>query len=182
MEKNGNANVNAVYVCVLVHDKQWPKSKYTISQFLILSELRLDKHRGMSTRTGKIFCTVKAEQKLLKLLNIRNGSIRDVTRKEIKSEYLKAVSEIHPDRAKCDDQRKDFHSKFITLQQAWDAYDKGIVKDRTSSKPGTFTSFGVGCSFSDSEEERALRWEIMEQASKGWFPDGSLESGKDQST
>ena len=136
---------------------------------------------GMSTRAGARFCAVNAERKLMKLLNLSNKS-GPFPRNEIKAEYLKAISEIHPDRAKSDDQRKDFHSKFIILQQAWDAYDKGIVKDRTSkaNELGTFTKFGVGCSFSDSEEEKALRWEIMEQASKGWFPDGKLESGTDK--
>mmetsp|Transcript_40435 Transcript_40435/g.87326 ORF Transcript_40435/g.87326 Transcript_40435/m.87326 type:complete len:338 (-) Transcript_40435:445-1458(-) len=37
-----------------------------------------------------------------------------------------------------------------------------------------FTMFGVGCSFDDSPEERDLRHEIMEQASRGWFSSGSL--------
>ena len=37
-----------------------------------------------------------------------------------------------------------------------------------------FTLFGVGCSFSDSPEERKLRDEIMDQACRGWLPSGAL--------
>jgi hypothetical protein len=34
--------------------------------------------------------------------------------------------------------------------------------------------FGVGCSFSDNETERALREEITNQACRGWFSAGQL--------
>ena len=40
-----------------------------------------------------------------------------------------------------------------------------------------FTQFGVGCSFSDSEEERALRTEITDQACRGWFSSGLVSAG-----
>ncbi|KAL3809429.1 hypothetical protein ACHAXA_003998 [Cyclostephanos tholiformis] len=37
-----------------------------------------------------------------------------------------------------------------------------------------FTLFGVGCSFADSPEESMRRAEIMDQACRGWFPDGII--------
>ena len=37
--------------------------------------------------------------------------------------------------------------------------------------------FGVGCSFADSPEERAMRDAITDQACRGWFSAGSLEDG-----
>ncbi len=43
-----------------------------------------------------------------------------------------------------------------------------------------FTMFGVGCSFSDTPIEREKRNEIMEQASKGWFPSASLSQSGEQ--
>ena len=44
-----------------------------------------------------------------------------------------------------------------------------------------FTMFGVGCSFSDTPIEREKRNEIMEQASKGWFPSASLSQSGEKS-
>ena len=41
--------------------------------------------------------------------------------------------------------------------------------------------FGVGCSFSDTPIEREKRNEIMEQASKGWFPSASLSQSGEKS-
>ena len=36
--------------------------------------------------------------------------------------------------------------------------------------------FGVGCSFADSAQERDYRNEIMDQACRGWFSSGALQS------
>ena len=47
---------------------------------------------------------------------------------------------------------------------------------KTQSTQSDFTKFGVGCSFSDSEEERALRSEITDQACRGWFSSGLLSA------
>jgi len=135
----------------------------------------------MSTRAGQAFCATNARSVLEKALNVgkKTKSNEPLSREQLRKEYLDAIFRTHPDKAKDDDQRKEFHSNFIFLRQAWEAFDKEKAKDRTSKAddPGTFVKFGVGCSFSDSDEEKVERWEIMEQASKGWFPDGSLESG-----
>ena len=98
----------------------------------------------MSTRVGQLFCATNAEKHLRKLLNVNLNSKEIWKKNDLKNLYIKAISRIHPDRAKNDEQRKEFHSEFITLRQAWDAYDKGNVRDRTSKKnePGNFVKFG----------------------------------------
>ena len=64
---------------------------------------------------------------------------------------------------------------FHELQQAWDQYEElAKAMTKVQSKQSNFTKFGVGCSFSDSEEERALRTEITDQACRGWFSSGML--------
>uniref|UniRef100_A0A7S2L331 J domain-containing protein n=1 Tax=Leptocylindrus danicus TaxID=163516 RepID=A0A7S2L331_9STRA len=141
----------------------------------------------MSTRAGQLFCAVSAKSHLMKLLNQHaaaaspSGITKGASKKELRAAYLQEITRIHPDRAQCSTEKADNHSKFILLRQAWEAYDKeSAAKDRTvdADSEGNFTDFGVGCSFSDSEEEREKRWAIMDQACKGWFPDGSLESGE----
>ncbi|KAL3777002.1 hypothetical protein HJC23_006777 [Cyclotella cryptica] len=88
------------------------------------------------------------------------------------------------------------HLKFIELKNAWEEYD-AIMKDhvKLSHHPrtddasssseqdtiandmGSFTLFGVGCSFADNPQEREYRNEIMEMACRGWIPSGSLSCG-----
>ena len=64
---------------------------------------------------------------------------------------------------------------FHELQQAWHQYEElAKAMTKVQSKQSNFTKFGVGCSFSDSEEERALRSEITDQACRGWFSSGML--------
>ena len=41
---------------------------------------------------------------------------------------------------------------------------------------GNFTMFGVGCSFSDNDQEKDLRNEITDQACRGWFSAGAISS------
>jgi hypothetical protein len=76
---------------------------------------------------------------------------------------------------------KSKHEAFVELQEAWDAYDRISKHMRDSTKNGrivqeNFTLFGVGCSFSDNPEESRMRAEIMDQAGKGWFSAGQLQS------
>jgi hypothetical protein len=47
-----------------------------------------------------------------------------------------------------------------------------VAKD--GKREANFTMFGVGCSFSDSPEERALRSEITDKACRGWFSSGEI--------
>jgi hypothetical protein len=42
--------------------------------------------------------------------------------------------------------------------------------------------FGVGCSFSDNEQEKELRSKIMDEASRGWFSAGQLSEKSSSQT
>jgi len=97
--------------------------------------------------------------------------------------------------------KDDAHLQFIELKNAWEEYHASVriakhrrnngnegnnnninsrneddfwKKEEEKEEENYFTMFGVGCSFDDSPEERDLRHEIMEQASRGWFSSGSL--------
>ena len=110
---------------------------------------------------------------------------------------------MHPDKMASQTQKnvsddyKNAHLQFIDLKHAWEEYHASVRiiqrkknDERTSNNmecptddefwevDDDFTMFGVGCSFADSEEERALRAVIMDQACQGWFSSGSLTGEK----
>jgi DnaJ-class molecular chaperone len=101
---------------------------------------------------------------------------------DLKKAYLERAQEIHPDKNKSnnnvDNNNKSKHSKhqFHELQDAWDKYEElaKAMKKVKNGETANFTMFGVGCSFSDNEQERALRDEITDQACRGWFSSGSI--------
>jgi hypothetical protein len=87
-------------------------------------------------------------------------------------------------------------SKFIQLKEAWIRYEKtskipaGLHRPKGSDddgsrggplswqqQEGSFTMFGVGCSFSDNDSERQKRTKIMDEASRGWFSAGEISHG-----
>ena len=78
---------------------------------------------------------------------------------------------IHPDKNKSKELKshhiEDSKRSFNELQEAWDNYENLAKMMRKATNgdeaDANFTLFGVGCSFSDSPAERALRDEIMEQ-------------------
>ena len=113
------------------------------------------------------------------------------THSHLKSAYLERLQELHPDKRRNnnnemlsqnnqdDDAARD---EFISLQEAWDRYEevaKALTKVSNGSREANFTLFGVGCSFSDSAEERERRSEITDQACRGWLPAGELGAGDD---
>ena len=51
---------------------------------------------------------------------------------------------------------------------------KGRSKSEMRGVQENFTLFGVGCSFSDNNDEKYKRSKIMDQACKGWFASGEL--------
>ena len=118
---------------------------------------------------------------------------------QLRAAYLKTVHLIHPDKSTTTTQRssachQEAHEKFVLLQNAWEEYNESIRMFRQSTNNNNkqddnfwddgnnnFTMFGVGCSFSDTPIEREKRNEIMEQASKGWFPSASLSQSGEKS-
>eukprot|EP00532_Pseudo-nitzschia_australis_P004910 CAMPEP_0168193374 /NCGR_PEP_ID=MMETSP0139_2-20121125/18573_1 /TAXON_ID=44445 /ORGANISM="Pseudo-nitzschia australis, Strain 10249 10 AB" /LENGTH=247 /DNA_ID=CAMNT_0008116727 /DNA_START=261 /DNA_END=1004 /DNA_ORIENTATION=+ len=125
--------------------------------------------------------------------------------KDLRKAYLNRLQIIHPDKinSNCidddsDDKRcqykiqifqkndgqihskENFKKEFQELQSIWNRYEelsKNMMKVQGDGVAANFTKFGVGCSFSDSEEERALRNEITDQACRGWFSSGLVSSG-----
>ena len=121
---------------------------------------------------------------------------------DLRKEYLKRLQVIHPDkinvnsidvdRLQSERQRdpenldslrskEDLKKEFQELQSTWDRYEelsKSMMKVvQGDGATANFTKFGVGCSFSDNDEERALRNEITDQACRGWFSSGLVSSG-----
>merc|ERR1712157_691350 len=96
----------------------------------------------------------------------------------------------HPDKINSQRRHFDKHQQrysteelkreFQELQSTWDRYEDLTKNMKVTSGDGTaanFTQFGVGCSFSGNEEEKALRNEITDQACRGWFSSGLVSSG-----
>mmetsp|Transcript_20360 Transcript_20360/g.29443 ORF Transcript_20360/g.29443 Transcript_20360/m.29443 type:complete len:225 (+) Transcript_20360:3-677(+) len=147
----------------------------------------------MSTRIRR-FPSTAAKQNLVRLLFAGNRSLVSkeetckrldyaaYTHKELKQAYLKKLQEIHPDKFKyaspsTKEKRELTHDLFVQLQNAWDEYEqitKMVSSGASNSPEANFTMFGVGCSFSDTEEEQKMRAEITDQACRGWFSSGSL--------
>ena len=104
---------------------------------------------------------------------------------DLKRAYFAKLQEIHPDKNKgsalfgSDSSKQEFHD----LQKTWEQYSdmaKSMEKVQSQGQ-GDFTKFGVGCSFSDNEYEKALRTEITDQACRGWFSAGELSARTESS-
>lgn len=153
----------------------------------------------MSTRAAAASSSRRAKKELVRLLfgPTYAGKGPDAHRKldsasysysDLRKAYLERIHSIHPDKFAHHGTKKesdaleqnikgDLHSRFVALQDAWDCYEKvakmiNVAKD--GKQEANFTMFGVGCSFSDSPEERALRSEITDQACRGWFSSGEI--------
>ena len=99
---------------------------------------------------------------------------------DLRKAYLGRVQELHPDKQRQDPQQEYVTEEFQKLQGAWDRYEEmakamNQVQQKEEDSPN-FTMFGVGCSFSDNDEERELRTKITDQACRGWFSSGELEA------
>lgn len=115
----------------------------------------------------------------------------------LRSAYLERIHKLHPDKQKSQRQPPSFDSTqrdgstdipkmigtsdFVELREAWNRYEalaklsKRVDKgDCVNMIDANFTMFGVGCSFSDTDEQREKRAKIMDQASRGWFSAGEL--------
>ena len=115
---------------------------------------------------------------------------------QLRAAYLEKVHAMHPDKISASHKdalsSKDSHMQFIELKNAWEEYhasvrmaqrrydDSSSERNKNNSQNNeweeeeNFTMFGVGCSFADSPEERDLRFEITDQACRGWFPSGTI--------
>jgi len=114
---------------------------------------------------------------------------------QLRSAYLDKVHSMHPDKLQQNrtQNKEDVHIQFIELKNAWEEYHSSvrIVQRKSNDKSiqsldndddndyweedgDSFTLFGVGCSFADSQAERDQRNKIMDQASRGWFSSGSI--------
>mmetsp|Transcript_14164 Transcript_14164/g.23681 ORF Transcript_14164/g.23681 Transcript_14164/m.23681 type:complete len:209 (-) Transcript_14164:39-665(-) len=147
----------------------------------------------MSTRVTNA-ASKRAKATLIELLFPRQQAKR-YSHLQLRMAYLQKVHIMHPDKQRLSSSTRDesAHEKFVQLQNAWEAYNISARMFRQTihgkSKQGEnsddddnnndFTMFGVGCSFSDSPEERRLRDEIMEQACRGWLPSGALSHSFD---
>lgn len=137
----------------------------------------------MSTRVTSA-ASKRAKATLIELLFPRQQAKR-YSHLQLRMAYLQKVHTIHPDKQRSSSSIRDeaAHGKFVQLQNAWEAYNTsarmfrqpGHAKRHDNEEDNNdFTMFGVGCSFSDSPEERKLRDEIMDQACRGWLPSGAL--------
>ena len=137
----------------------------------------------MSTRVTSA-ASKRAKATLIDILFPRQQAKR-YSHLQLRTAYLQKLHIVHPDKHRSSSSIRDekAHRKFVQLQNAWEAYN---ISARMFRQPGNskrqddeennndFTMFGVGCSFSDSPEERKLRDEIMDQACRGWLPSGAL--------
>lgn len=114
---------------------------------------------------------------------------------DLRKAYLERLQVIHPDKVRhastndhynnSTNQREALKNEFQELQSTWDQYEelsRNMTKVQGDGMEANFTKFGVGCSFSDSDEERALRSEITDQACRGWFSSGLLQAETDHRT
>jgi hypothetical protein len=81
---------------------------------------------------------------------------------ELKRAYLRRVKQLHPDSAG----GVGPPQAFLELQSAWELYQTTVGANLSQ---GSFTAFAVGCSFADTEEERAERQGVMEAAALSGF-------------
>ena len=118
-----------------------------------------------SLRRGLASTSRHARHALLNILNLP----KDASRKEVRYCYLLEALKTHPDNNSGDPTR------FLALQSAWEGYRLHARRHNSEPNDG-FTTFGVGCSFSDSTEERRARQELIDQASRGMMNRRALSS------
>lgn len=132
-----------------------------------------------------------AKQELVRIIHGTGHPHSCFSFEDLRFAFLQRVHEIHPDKKnmKLRDSTastKHHAAAFIELKEAWDRFEKTVKIPNgpdtrrgksPSQQPGSFTMFGVGCSFSDNESERLKRIKIMDEASRGWFSAGEISNG-----
>ena len=106
---------------------------------------------------------------------------------DLRKAYLQKLHLLHPDKQRSSSFKENYQThrkEFQRLQDVWSQYDemaKSMMKVAGGDgESANFTMFGVGCSFSDNEAERALRNDITDQACRGWFSSGLLAEHDNQ--
>jgi hypothetical protein len=148
----------------------------------------------MSTRGGTAASSRRVKQELVRILFGPKyaGKGPEAHRRldhsiykysDLRTAYLERMHELHPDKYETDNQQHHsmLKNQFVQLKEAWNRYEevaKMMKRVDGDSTAANFTRFGVGCSFSDNETERAERTEIMDQAGRGWFSAGALPCGQ----
>lgn len=143
-----------------------------------------------STRAASAASSRRAKQRLVQFLFGKkySGKGREAHKKldhasysfdDLRAAFLERVHEIHPDKRRGNITETDTsgHHEFVELQSAWAEYEKlakMMTKVGSGSSDANFTLFGVGCSFSDSEEERDKRSQIADEAARGYFISGII--------
>ena len=109
-------------------------------------------------------------KQILALLQCPHGTPHD----EVRRRYLAKAKQTHPDHA-----TSDGHA-FVELQAAWEAYERARPRrtGRADRAGGTFTKFGVGCSWTDDGVEREERREVVDAASRGETVRQRLREGR----
>ncbi|KAL1526090.1 hypothetical protein AB1Y20_014819 [Prymnesium parvum] len=97
--------------------------------------------------------------RLLQLLRLPAGAAPS----EVRARYLEMALALHPDRSS----EPAATARFCELQSLWESYRAAHPSSLEEHPPADFTEFGVGCSWTDSSEERARRQELMDQAARG---------------
>ena len=98
------------------------------------------------------------------------GLSASASRSDVRQSFLRAILATHPDQnrsAKANDQFQELFSEYKRYERTTSAAERG--------RDG-FTTFGVGCSFSDDENERVEREAIMAMARRGVMNPRALES------
>ena len=107
--------------------------------------------------------TPSALHRLLRLQGV-------VSYAEARLAYQRKALEIHPDLVQGSD-KAAAHQKFAELQSAWEAFKRDSKNRVTSPESNIYTGVGVGCSWTDDDDEREFRRLVMEMASRGvMFP------------
>ena len=99
---------------------------------------------------------------------------QDTPAPQMRTLYLSALIETHPDHSKAPDAAGRMHE----LMEAWERYQ--LLRKRDPSDADGFATFGVGCSFCDNPAERAQRAELMEQASTGRMNQRAIRGRDDE--
>ena len=108
--------------------------------------------------SARWLCTTPQLHELLELR-------ADAPDEEVRLAYRAALLAAHPDRTGSRDT-----TMFLRLRRAYEEY---LRRPRRGGGVG-FIEFGVGCSFSDDDVERAARAAVMDEASRGVLLRGLL--------